>query len=200
MPAFIRKGSVHRQAWFGVDAWFGGGGLKNGQEQILGLRMGYCAGGFALLAANATFRIYKDSFHPQFLSRSRVKGTEIEALCFQNTSSLETLFPHFLGKQLCKPGNRLSYYRKDSLAIQLTKVTFLLNYPLPLSTQNGLVWNFVGSLYVFLLYFLTLDVAMIILKGGYVPVCLLGEDIDASLFQAFLTAFETKSCSSERWR
>ncbi len=124
MPAFIRKGGVHRQARFGMYAWFGSGGLKNGQEQILGLRMGHGAGGFALLAANATFRVYKDSFHPQFLSPSRMKGMEIEALFFRNTSSLETLSPYFLGKQIGKPGNRLSYYKKDSLAIQLTNVTF----------------------------------------------------------------------------
>jgi hypothetical protein len=25
--------------------------------------MGYCTGGFALLAADTTFRVYKDSFH-----------------------------------------------------------------------------------------------------------------------------------------
>ena len=65
MPAFVREGGVHRQACFGVDAWFGSGGLKNGQEQILALRMGYSAGGFTLLAAYATFGVYKDGFHPQ---------------------------------------------------------------------------------------------------------------------------------------
>jgi hypothetical protein len=46
-----------------MDAWFRGRRLKNGQEQILGLRMGYSTGRFALLAANATFRVHKDSFH-----------------------------------------------------------------------------------------------------------------------------------------
>lgn len=63
MPAFIWESGIHHQALFCMDAWLRGRGLKNGQEQILGLRMGYRASSFALLAANATFRVYKDSFH-----------------------------------------------------------------------------------------------------------------------------------------
>jgi hypothetical protein len=66
MPAFIRECGIHHQALFCMDAWLRGRGLKNGQEQILGLRMGYRAGRFALLAANATLRVYKDSFHVYF--------------------------------------------------------------------------------------------------------------------------------------
>ena len=66
MPAFVREGGVHCQTRFCMDARFGSGGLKNGQEQILGLRMGYSAGNFALLAANAAFRMYKDGFHTYF--------------------------------------------------------------------------------------------------------------------------------------
>jgi hypothetical protein len=46
-----------------MDAWFRSGGLKNGQEQIFRLRMGYSAGSFALFAADTTFRVHKDSFH-----------------------------------------------------------------------------------------------------------------------------------------
>jgi len=46
-----------------MDAWFRSRGLKNGQEQILGLRMGYRACKLVLLAANAAFRVYKDGFH-----------------------------------------------------------------------------------------------------------------------------------------
>jgi hypothetical protein len=59
------------------------------QEQILGLRMGHSAGSFALLAANAAFRMYEDSFHTYFfLSPSRMKGTSRSCLIWWGTSSL----------------------------------------------------------------------------------------------------------------
>jgi len=63
MPALVWESGVHRQSRFCVDAWFWGRGLKNGQEQILGLRMRNRAGRLALLATNTSFRVYKDSFH-----------------------------------------------------------------------------------------------------------------------------------------
>ena len=76
MTAFVREGGVHHQSRFCMDAWFGSGGLKNGQEQIFRLRMGYGAGGFALLAADAAFRMYKDSFHANIPFSKPRKGNK----------------------------------------------------------------------------------------------------------------------------
>jgi hypothetical protein len=63
MPALIGEGAIHHQARFGMDAWFWSRGLKNGQEQILGLRVGYRASRFTLFAADAKFWVYKNCFH-----------------------------------------------------------------------------------------------------------------------------------------
>lgn len=41
---------------------------------------------------------------------------------------------------------------------------------------------------------------MIVPKGDYVSVCLLGKDIDDSLLQAFLTAPTVKGCFPDGWR
>jgi hypothetical protein len=95
VPALIRKGGVQYQARFSVDAWFRSGGFKNGKEQIFRLRMDYRAGGFTLLAAYATFRMYKDSFHPQIPFSKPSERRRNSRLCFRNTSSLETSFPPF---------------------------------------------------------------------------------------------------------
>jgi flavin-dependent dehydrogenase len=53
------------------------------------------------------------------------------------------------------------------------------------------------SLHVFLLNIPRLDFAMIIPKGDYVSVCLLGTDIDDDLIRAFLTSSEVRSCFPE---
>jgi hypothetical protein len=59
--------------------------------------------------------------------------------------------------------------------------------------------HFGDSLHVFLLDIPRLDFAMIVPKGDYVSVCLLGKDIDESLIQAFMTAPEVKSCFPQGW-
>ena len=65
VAAFVWKSGIHHQSRFGVDTWLWGGGLKNGQEQIFGLRMGNCTSGFTLFAADAALGMYKDSFHAE---------------------------------------------------------------------------------------------------------------------------------------
>lgn len=60
--------------------------------------------------------------------------------------------------------------------------------------------HFGDSLHVFLLDIPKLDFAMIIPKGDYVSVCLLGKEIDDSLLEAFFTAQEVKICFPDRWR
>ena len=59
--------------------------------------------------------------------------------------------------------------------------------------------TFGDSLHVFLLDFPRLDFGMIVPKGDYVSVCLLGKDIDDSLLQAFLTAPAVKGCFPDGW-
>lgn len=59
--------------------------------------------------------------------------------------------------------------------------------------------HFGDSLHVFLLDIPNLDFAMIVPKGDYVSVCMLGKDIDENLIQAFLTAPEVKSCFPDDW-
>ncbi len=60
--------------------------------------------------------------------------------------------------------------------------------------------TFGDSLHVFLLDIPRLDFAMVVPKGDYVSVCLLGKDIDEDLIQSFLTAPEVKSCFPDGWR
>lgn len=60
--------------------------------------------------------------------------------------------------------------------------------------------TFGDSLHVFLLDIPGLDFAMIVPKGGYVSICLLGKDIDDNLIQNFLTAPEVNSCFPDGWR
>ncbi len=59
--------------------------------------------------------------------------------------------------------------------------------------------HFGNSLHVFLLDIPGLDFAMIVPKGDYVSICLLGKDINDALFKSFLTAPEVKSCFPEGW-
>lgn len=59
--------------------------------------------------------------------------------------------------------------------------------------------HFGDSLHVFLLGIPKLDFAMIVPKGEYVSICILGKDIDDGLLQAFLTAPEVKSCFPDDW-
>jgi flavin-dependent dehydrogenase len=60
--------------------------------------------------------------------------------------------------------------------------------------------HFGDSLHVFLLNIPRLDFAMVIPKGDFASVCLLGKEVDEDLIQAFLTAPEVKSCFPEGWR
>lgn len=84
-----------------------------------------------------------------------------------------------------------------------------VKYNPPQTTKTALREYFLGrqtvdkyfgdSLHVFLLDIPRLDFAMIVPKGDYVSVCLLGKDIDDSLLQAFLTSPEVKKCFPDGW-
>ena len=54
-------------------------------------------------------------------------------------------------------------------------------------------------MHVFLLNLPRLEFAAVIPKGDYVTVCLLGEDIDKELFEAFLNSPEVKQCMPPNW-
>ncbi|MGW8226810.1 MAG: NAD(P)/FAD-dependent oxidoreductase [Anaerolineales bacterium] len=56
-----------------------------------------------------------------------------------------------------------------------------------------------SSLHVFLLDIPRLDFAMIVPKGDFATVCLLGTDVDTDLLQSFLDAPEVKKCFPEDW-
>jgi len=83
------------------------------------------------------------------------------------------------------------------------------DYKPPKTTKTAIHEYFIGadniekylgsSLHVFLLDVPKLDFAMIIPKGNYVTVCLLGSDIDEALFQSFLKLPEVKSCFPHDW-
>ncbi len=57
-----------------------------------------------------------------------------------------------------------------------------------------------SSMHVFLLAIPRLEFAAVIPKGDYVTVCLLGQDIDDALVQAFLDAPEVRRCFPPDWR
>lgn len=56
-----------------------------------------------------------------------------------------------------------------------------------------------NSLHVFLLDIPRLDFAVLVPKGDYVTVCLLGSDIDDNLLQTFLNAPPVKTCFPDGW-
>jgi flavin-dependent dehydrogenase len=56
-----------------------------------------------------------------------------------------------------------------------------------------------SSMHVFLLNIPRLEFAAIIPKGDYATVCMLGEDIDKDLIQAFLDSDEVKGCMPKHW-
>lgn len=84
------------------------------------------------------------------------------------------------------------------------------NYRPPKTTRTAIQEYFIGaeniekcfgsSLHVFLLDIPKMDFAMIVPKGNYVTVCLLGSEIDEDLFQKFLDLPEVKSCFPPNWR
>lgn len=85
-----------------------------------------------------------------------------------------------------------------------------LKYKPPKTTKTALVEYFLGketieehfgnSLHVFLLDIPRLSFAMLVPKGDYLSVCLLGKDVDDALVHAFLDAPEVKSCFPKDWR
>jgi flavin-dependent dehydrogenase len=65
----------------------------------------------------------------------------------------------------------------------------------------GAIDKYMGSsLHVFLLDIPNLEFAMIVPKGDYASVCLLGHDIDANLLQTCLNAPEVKQCFPPEWK
>jgi len=84
------------------------------------------------------------------------------------------------------------------------------NYKPPQTTKTAIREYFLGekiigeflgsSMHVFLLNIPRLEFAAIIPKGDYVTVCLLGEEINEALLQAFLNAREVKECMPPDWR
>jgi flavin-dependent dehydrogenase len=81
-------------------------------------------------------------------------------------------------------------------APRLTK-TFIREYYL----GRDVIGRTVGSsMHVFLLNIPRLEFAALIPKGDYVTVCMLGEDIDNRLVQAFLDAPEVRRCFPADWR
>jgi flavin-dependent dehydrogenase len=75
--------------------------------------------------------------------------------------------------------------------------TFIREYYLGRDVISRTVGN---SMHVFLLDIPRLDFAALIPKGDYVTVCMLGEDIDNALVQAFLDAPEVRRCFPPDWR
>jgi flavin-dependent dehydrogenase len=66
--------------------------------------------------------------------------------------------------------------------------------------QETVTRYFGDSLHVFLLDIPRLDFAILVPKGDYVSLCLLGTDIDESLLKDFLTAPEVKNCFPDGWQ
>jgi flavin-dependent dehydrogenase len=83
------------------------------------------------------------------------------------------------------------------------------NYVPPKTTKTAIreyylgretVEKYLGScLHVFLLDIPRLDFAMLVPKGDFVTLCLLGMDVDENLLQSFLDAPEVKRCFPEDW-
>jgi flavin-dependent dehydrogenase len=77
-----------------------------------------------------------------------------------------------------------------------TTKTFICEYYLGADTIDRVLGS---SMHVFLLNIPRLEFAAIIPKGDYATVCMLGEDIDNELIQAFINSAEVKNCMPEDW-
>jgi len=77
-----------------------------------------------------------------------------------------------------------------------TTKTFICEYYFGEDTIEAVLGN---SMHVFLLNIPRLEFAAIIPKGDYATVCMLGEDIDNDLIQAFLDSKEVKNCMPQNW-
>jgi flavin-dependent dehydrogenase len=77
-----------------------------------------------------------------------------------------------------------------------TTKTFICEYYFGGDTIDQVLGS---SMHVFLLNIPRLEFAAIIPKGDYATVCMLGEDIDNNLIQAFLNSDEVKNCMPEGW-
>ncbi|MHC4108674.1 MAG: NAD(P)/FAD-dependent oxidoreductase [Planctomycetota bacterium] len=85
-----------------------------------------------------------------------------------------------------------------------------LGYDVPQATKTCIREYFVGeevigrtigsSMHVFLLNIPRLEFAAIVPKGDYLSFCLLGEEIDRALIQAFVDAPEVRACMPEGWQ
>lgn len=85
-----------------------------------------------------------------------------------------------------------------------------LNYCPPKTTRTAIREYFMGadniqkylgnSLHVFLLDLPKLDFAMLVPKGDYVTVCLLGSDIDETLLQTVLNSPHVRPCFPDDWQ
>lgn len=85
-----------------------------------------------------------------------------------------------------------------------------LEFTSPQTTKTAIREYFLGaeamdkymgsSLHVFLLDIPRLEFAMIVPKGDYATVCLLGHDIDADLLETCLNAAEVKQCFPPDWK
>ncbi len=78
-----------------------------------------------------------------------------------------------------------------------TARAFISEFSLP----GGILKRYIGpSMHIFLLDTPGLEFAAIIPKSNYVTVCLLGEEIDRDLAEAFLGSAEVKACMPPLWR
>ncbi|MFH0778141.1 MAG: hypothetical protein V2A71_05860 [Candidatus Eisenbacteria bacterium] len=77
-----------------------------------------------------------------------------------------------------------------------TTRTFIREYYLGEETVGRVLGS---SMHVFLLNIPRLEFAAIIPKGDYVTVCMLGQEIDNALVQAFLSSPEVKECLPAGW-
>ena len=77
-----------------------------------------------------------------------------------------------------------------------TTKTYICELPLGAAAVQKYVGN---SMHVFLLNLPRIEFAALIPKGDYVTVCLLGEDIDKELIQAFLNSPEVGQCLPPGW-
>jgi flavin-dependent dehydrogenase len=150
------------------------------------------------------------SFDGHLLSLAENKGANIIRKRVTNVDRIDD-FPHI------RTHNSASE-RYDLLAVAAGVNTAALKlfeeqpskYHSPKTTKTAVREYFLGkettekylgdSLHVFLLDIPNLDFGMIVPKGDYVSVCLLGKDIDDAMIQAFLTSPEVKGCFPEGWQ
>jgi flavin-dependent dehydrogenase len=160
---------------------------------------------------------------PRDIKETQLQGFDAHLLSLAESKGANVIRSRVIGVERDDDSLRIKTSKNATVAYDLLAVATGVNsaalklfedkglkYKPPQTTKTALCEYYLGretvdryfkdSLQVFLLDIPKLDFAMIVPKGDYVSVCMLGKDIDDNMRQAFFTAPEVSRCFPDGWR